>query len=47
MEATQRQPGKLYPAIEPYNSGWLRVSDIHEIYYEESGRRDGNPVLYV
>ena len=47
MEETQRKPGELYPAIEPYNSGWLRVSDIHEIYYEESGRRDGNPVLYV
>ena len=39
--------GELYPPLEPYNSGWLRVSDIHEIYYEESGRNDGNPVLYL
>jgi proline iminopeptidase len=38
---------ELYPPIEPYNTGFLRVSDLHEIYYEESGARDGKPVLYV
>ena len=26
---------ELYPAIEPFRQGHLRVSDIHEIYYEE------------
>src|SRR5262245_45473499 len=34
------QPQKLrglFPAIEPYNSGFLKVSDLHEIYYEECG----------
>lgn len=42
-----RQPGQLYPPLEPYNSGWLRVSSLHEVYYEESGKEDGNPVLYL
>ncbi|MGD9800576.1 MAG: prolyl aminopeptidase, partial [Parvularculaceae bacterium] len=27
----------LYPAIEPYETGRLEVSDLHEIYYEVSG----------
>ena len=37
----------LYPEIEPYNSGMLRVSDIHEIYFEECGNPDGKPVVYL
>ncbi len=37
----------LYPEIEPFNDGHLRVSDIHEIYYEESGNPDGRPVVFV
>ena len=41
------RPGELYPPIEQHDSGWLRVSDIHELYYEESGRKDGNPVVYL
>ena len=27
----------LYPAIAPYDSGFLRVSPIHELYWEQSG----------
>lgn len=26
-----------YPPIEPYHNDFLKVSDLHEIYYEESG----------
>ncbi len=37
----------LYPEIEPYNTGMLKVSDLHEIYYEESGNSKGKPVLFV
>ena len=37
----------LYPPLEPYDSGYLRVSDLHEIYYEECGNRRGKPVLFV
>ena len=27
-----------YPPVEPFNSGFLRVSDVHELYFEESGK---------
>ena len=35
----------LYHRHEPYRSGRLRVSDIHEIYWEESGNPAGIPVV--
>lgn len=38
---------ELYPAIDPYESGHLRVSDEHEMYYEQSGNPRGLPVLFV
>ena len=28
---------ELYPEIEPYQQGHLKVSPLHEIYYEQSG----------
>ena len=37
----------LYPPIEPYCTGMLRVSDLHELYFEESGTADGQPVVFV
>ena len=37
----------LYPAIEPYRSGWLNVGDGHEIYFEESGNPNGKPCVFV
>jgi len=37
----------LYPAIEPYNSGMLRVAPEHEIYFEECGNPKGKPVVFV
>jgi len=37
----------LYPPIEPYNTGKLKVGDIHEIYYEQSGNPDGKPALVL
>ena len=37
----------LYPSIEPYNSGTLKVSKLHEIYYEECGNPGGVPALMV
>ena len=33
-----------YPEIEPYDTGRLRVSDRHEIYYEQCGNPDGRPM---
>jgi proline iminopeptidase len=37
----------LYPPIQPYRTGFLRVSDVHEIYYEESGNPQGKPAVFV
>ncbi|MBD2081209.1 prolyl aminopeptidase [Leptolyngbya sp. FACHB-17] len=37
----------LYPAIEPYQSGMLPVSDLHTIYYEQSGNPNGKPVVFL
>jgi len=38
---------KLYPSIEPYRTGRLRVSPQHEIYYEECGNPRGKPAVFV
>jgi len=45
--APTRKAGDFYPAIRPYNSGMLRVSALHEIYYEESGNPKGKPVVFL
>jgi proline iminopeptidase len=37
----------LYPPIEPYRTGRLRVSDVHELYFEESGNPHGKPVVFL
>lgn len=37
----------LYPPIEPYQTGRLAVSDLHEIYYEVSGNPQGKPVVVL
>ncbi len=36
-----------YPEIHPLASGRLKVSDVHELYYEECGNRCGKPVVIV
>ena len=38
---------RLYGEIEPYASGRLKVSDIHELHYEEVGNPDGKPVVFL
>ncbi|MEX1368059.1 MAG: prolyl aminopeptidase [Nannocystaceae bacterium] len=37
----------FYPAIEPFDSGMLQVSDLHSVYYEQSGNPQGKPVVFV
>ena len=37
----------LYPPIEPYRRGTLRVDAVHELYFEESGNPRGKPVVFV
>jgi proline iminopeptidase len=37
----------LYPPIEPHRTRRLRVSELHELYVEESGNPEGKPVVFV
>jgi proline iminopeptidase len=37
----------LYPEIEPFDSGMLRVSPLHTLYYEQSGNPNGKPVVFL
>ena len=46
-DAPKRAAGDFYPPIKPFNSGYLRVSPVHEIYYEESGNPDGKPAVFL
>ena len=38
---------QLFPEIEPFRTGWLKVSHTHDIYFEECGSPRGKPVLMV
>ena len=37
----------LYPPLEPYREGQLKVSPLHTIHYEESGNPQGKPVIFL
>ena len=37
----------LFPSIEPYKTGWLQVSALHTLYYEEVGNPEGIPVVFL
>ena len=37
----------LYPPIEPHLTGFLKVSDVHDVYYEESGNPGGIPAVGI
>lgn len=36
-----------YSPIAPYKIGYLPVSDIHQLYFEESGNPKGKPVVWL
>ncbi len=35
----------VYPEAAPYNDGYLKVSDLHTIYWQAYGNRNGIPVI--
>ena len=37
----------LFPEIKPYDEGFLKVDDLHEIYYEQSGNKEGKPAIFL
>jgi len=38
---------RLYPGVEAFNAGYLEVGNNHTIYFEEHGKPDGKPALYL
>jgi proline iminopeptidase len=44
-----RQPNRLqfFPDIQPFDRGRLKVSALHEIYYEQCGNPNGKPVVVL
>jgi proline iminopeptidase len=47
MSNGTNQRRTLFPAVEPFNTGFLEVSDGHNLYFEESGNPKGKPVVFV
>lgn len=37
----------LYPPIEPYDYGFLPVSSLHTLYYEQCGNPAGKAVVFL
>lgn len=40
-------PSRLYPPATPYASGWLPPEQGHRIFWQQSGRPDGLPVVIL
>jgi proline iminopeptidase len=38
---------EMYPEIEPYSTGFLKVSEIHTLHFEEAGNPKGKPVVFL
>ncbi len=37
----------LYPELDFYHNDWLKVTDSHQIYFEECGNPQGKPVVFL
>ena len=37
----------LYPAIEPYRTGYLDVGEGHRLYWEQCGNPEGKPAVFL
>ena len=43
----QAPRGDLFPEITPFEQGMLGLDDLHTMYWEQSGRPDGIPVVFL
>ena len=46
-DTTTAEIREVHPEIEPFDSGFLPVSELHQVYYEQSGNADGKPVIFL
>ena len=37
----------FFPDIEPFETGTLKVDEIHELYWEQCGNPEGEPILFL
>jgi proline iminopeptidase len=37
----------FYPSIEPFETGRLKVSPVHDLYYEQCGNPKGQPAVFL
>ena len=44
---TQSIDDVLYPEIDAHTTGFLKVSDLHTIAWEQSGNSSGIPVIVI
>ena len=47
MDSAANPRRALYPDVEPYASGSLQVSPLHNIYWEQCGNPRGKPVVFL
>ncbi|KNG51874.1 prolyl aminopeptidase [Stemphylium lycopersici] len=45
MAQTAEMPS--YQHEDAWNVDWLRVDDVHELHYQQYGKKDGKPVIYL
>lgn len=45
--STPENESGIFPEIEPYQTDYLKVSDLHKIYYELCGNREGKPAFVI
>jgi len=38
---------ELYPPIEPFDDGYLKVSELHTVHYEQVGSPKGKKALFL
>jgi proline iminopeptidase len=38
---------ELFPEIEPFETGMMDTSGVHQVYWEQSGKPDGVPVVFL
>jgi len=45
--SASEEGGALFPPIEPYDTGFLKVSELHKLYWEVCGNEEGVPVMVL
>ena len=47
MKSTTKGLRGLFPKTKPYRSGYLKVSKLHTIHFEECGNPRGKPLVFL